>query len=67
VELVVGCDVVLDVAEVMVDADVLFEVLVVAPLVVLFVKVVFADVMNEGLPEPDDANVSDPAETRVRM
>ena len=68
--MVVGCDVVVDVAEVVVDVDVLFiEVLVVVPLVVLFVKVVFAVAMNEVVPEPDDlfANVSDAAEARVRM
>jgi len=41
----------------------------VAPFVVLFVKVVFAVVMNEVVPEPDDVfvNVTDPAETGVKM
>jgi hypothetical protein len=41
----------------------------VAPFVVLFVKVVFAVAMNEVVPEPDDlfANVSDAAEASVGM
>lgn len=62
--------VVVDVTEVVVDADVLFtEALMVVTFVVLFVKVVFTVGMNEVVPEPDDVsvNVSEVAEARIRM